>query len=209
MQCSLSGVVASDETLDNPDQQALNICGLEANLSVGKPHRRQPGSGVDLIPAPISRLLKRRAVVTQPVRFDHEPELVPEEIHSEPIDHYACLRDRQARAAHQPQEPALELRVREPERAPIEEAAESRDAGLASHSLELSTQAFGIYPVVFIGLVQGGLDCGLGKSGSQVHQSAHGIGQRNSVSNHLVCFGKRSAAMQADPREFPLDGRRN
>jgi hypothetical protein len=52
-------------------------------------------------------------VVCEAIDLDHEPLLAPEQIHFDALHQYVVLRRRQARGAHQGQEPALCLGARE------------------------------------------------------------------------------------------------
>ena len=86
---------------------------VKPDLVVREAKACDTAAGVRLVAQPVPRLLRGRPVVAQPVRLDYEPEPGPEEVHREPADVPAGLRQREPGTAYEPQEAPLELGVRE------------------------------------------------------------------------------------------------
>ena len=72
------------------------------------------------------------SVIPEPIGFDHEPQLGPEEVDPVPVDSLLGQRRGKTRAANQPDEPPLQLGVGEGEGAPIEDSAQRWSAVHAS-----------------------------------------------------------------------------
>jgi len=89
---------------------------LEPNLPVSEAQLGEPGCRVDLIPAPVGRLLRRGAVVGEAVRLHHQAELRPPEVDSVAIDYLPREGYRELRVDRKWDEQALELGVGEAER---------------------------------------------------------------------------------------------
>jgi hypothetical protein len=176
---------------------------------MSEPERDQPGRGVDLIAAAIPRLLCWRAVVSQPVRLDDETELWPEEVDAKAIDADACLRHRQSGTPDQQEEPALELRVRQAERAPIEEAAQNGNAGLTGHVVKRSPQPLGVDEIVLVCLVHRRLQLFRGETSGQVRHGSRWVRNRDARSNRTIAVGEPAAAVDSDATRAASGSRRH
>jgi hypothetical protein len=114
---------------------------------------RQPCRGVSLVPAAVTRLLDRRAVISQPVGLDHKTEFRPEEVDKKTVDAHPRVRCRETDGFDEPKEPAFELRVRQPEDPAIKQAAKRGDAALTGHLVKRPAQSFRVNEIALIGLV--------------------------------------------------------
>ena len=113
------------------------MCGLETHLGMSEAQRCRARCEVRLITQTVPRLLGRRTVVAQPIRLHHEIEIGPVEVDVEAVHFLLRRRRREPHSADDRQETSFELRVGESERAPVEQLAQERDAGLVDGSLEL------------------------------------------------------------------------
>jgi hypothetical protein len=125
---------------------------LEPDLSVSEAKCRQPGRRVHLITAAIPGLLRRSAVIPQPIRPDDQTVFGPEEVDPKAIEPHPRLGRGQSGIAHQSQEQPLEFRVGQPENPTIKEADERADP-MATHRLQSFAQPRWIDSVEFVGLV--------------------------------------------------------
>jgi hypothetical protein len=156
---------------------------------MGEAERRQSGSRVDLIAAPISRLLRRRAVVSQSIGLDDQTQLGPEEIHAKAVDMSAGLRRWQASSLDQSEKSPLELGVGQPENAAIKDADERTDTTFAAHLTERQTQSLRIDEIESIGLIDGCFQLCLGYAPAEVGQRARRACDRNSRSSSAIEIG--------------------
>ena len=82
---------------------------LISDQGAREPQRGQPGRSVNLIADAVSRLLRGRAVIAQPIGLDHEPEAWPVEVDFEPVHETSCLGQGKAGASNERQKAPLEL----------------------------------------------------------------------------------------------------
>ena len=84
------------------------MIGLELHLSPSKPERRQSGGGVRLVAQAVPGLLGRRAMVSQAVGLDDQPEIGPVEIDLVAVESLLRLGSRKTGLADYREEEALE-----------------------------------------------------------------------------------------------------
>jgi hypothetical protein len=125
-----------------------------------------------LIPLAVARLLCGRAVVPQPIGLDDQAELRPVEVHSESIHPLLRQRSGQAGPGDQPEEAALEFRVGEGERSPVEQLAKSRNSGTSAMVFDGCPERFGIDQAEPVRLVDGSLKEGPAHPRAEVDQGA-------------------------------------
>ena len=122
---------------------------------MGEAQRGEARRGVRLIAAPVTRLLRGRAVVAQAVGLDHEAEVRPVEVDAEAVEPLLGQRRRQARPPGDREKAALELRVGQGEGVAVEQLAQG---GGATRPGERRAQALRIDEVEPVGLVDRGLE---------------------------------------------------
>ncbi len=143
-----------------------------------------------LIANAIARLLRGRAVIAEPVRLYDKPKIGPEEVDFEAVQTLLCQRQGQACLANLWQEPTLQIRVRQPERPPIKQLAESSHPALTAVGHERRTQCFGIDQIKAISLVDRSLERTRRRLRSQIDQRLYWTGHRDAMTEHASSVGK-------------------
>jgi hypothetical protein len=138
---------------------------------VGEPKGGQAGRGVDLIAAPVARLLRRRPVITQSVGLDDQSKLGPEEVDADAVDHSAGLRQRQSSRPDESKETPLELGIGQAEGPAIEQAPERWNPALAGHLRERCSQSLRVNQIALVRLIDGSLECSLAENCGEIQQS--------------------------------------
>lgn len=110
------------------------------HLLVGEAEGSQSGRHMSLIAAPVSGLLRGRAVIAESVCFDNEPQFSVEEVHLETVQPQSGFRLRQPNTPCQREEIALELGVGKNERAPVEQIPQGPNTGSPGELLEPTPQ---------------------------------------------------------------------
>ncbi len=131
---------------------------LVRDLVVREAQRRQARGDAPVVARTVGRLLHGRAVVAQAVALDDEPELRPVEV--DPVRPEVALRARlrEAGAARDRDEEALELGVGEDEGGRVEDGAQGADAGATLLVGERGTQRRLLDEVAAVRRVDGGLE---------------------------------------------------
>jgi hypothetical protein len=144
------------------------------DLGVGEAERRHAGGSVRLVALAISRLLRRRAVVSQPVGLDDQAELGPVEVDPEAVDAASRAGPGKARPTRYRQEAPLELGVGEREGAAVEEPSKRRDPAATGHPVERRPEPLGIHEPAPVGFVDRGLERARRQPGGEVDQGDDG-----------------------------------
>ena len=155
--------------------------GLESDLTVGESERRQAGGGVGLVPPAVGRLLSGRPVERAAVGLDHDAVVGCEEVDLVSVHVDAGQQVREARAARDRQEVALELRAGEREGPPVDDQLELGETRPPRGGLELGSQRFELDEFAQVGLVEGRFDLVAGKAGGEVDERGGGCRDRDAV----------------------------
>ena len=110
-----------------PPAASPDLLGIERDLRVCEPQWGEAGGGERLVTAAIPGLLRRRSVIAEAVGLDDEAEIGPVEVDPEAMEPDLGPRLREAGAAGDRDEAALELGVGEKKGAAVEEATEGAD----------------------------------------------------------------------------------
>jgi hypothetical protein len=161
-------------------QRGANVLRLIPDLLMSEAQRRVSGGQVLLIATTITRLLRRRAVVAQPIGLHHEPQIGPEEVDAKAVEVFAGEGQRQPRPRREWQEESLEFRVGEPKRATVEQLAQPRNASPPPVSLESNPQSLRTDQIKPIRLVHRPLDPRTVETAGDVNQGEDRIRHGNS-----------------------------
>ena len=144
---------------------------LVANLLVSEAQRRVAGGEMFLIATTVAGLLRRRAVMAQPIGLDHEPQVGPEEVDPKAVEMLASERHGEPRPRRKRQKESLQFRVGEPKRAPVEQLPQPGNAPATPIALKPGTQILRINQIKPIRIVHRPLQTRAIKSAGDVNQS--------------------------------------
>lgn len=99
----------SPQAIRNRRQDRFHTRRIEPDLGPRESQRRQSGRGMRLVAEAVLPLLRRRAVIAQPVSLDDQSEAGPMKVHLEAVYVPTRFRRREAGATGDRQEPAFEL----------------------------------------------------------------------------------------------------
>jgi hypothetical protein len=130
---------------------------------------------VRLVTLPIPRLLRRRAVISEAVGLDDEPEFRPVEIDLEAVHAASGPGLGKAGSTSDRQEPALELGVGERERWAIEQLSQRRNSVPAGQPTECRAESLRIDESQLVRFVDRDLQLTSCQPGGEVDQRADGL----------------------------------
>jgi hypothetical protein len=156
-----------------------------------------------LVAHAVAFLLRGRPVVAQAVGLDDETQGGPIEVDLEPVDPRSRLRHPEPRSSRNRQESTLELGLREPERAPVQELTKSANPGLRAEAFERVAQPFRIDQVELVGLVHCPLERAASDARREVDKCAGDVGHGDAISRIDVLGQHPDPAVCADTTPAP------